>query len=376
MGIKLLQNKLLSFSYKSQQWIRDNRAYFLDSNDKKKKLEYLHYLFTNNSELKVDVIEQLLIGYEIDLKDLKKSNAAESFIEGVTKENRLMDHEKLDVVTLMGLYFNEDISKHNENIIKESLLQDLVDFKIPFDIIANRNMRYIITHFLMFAIKGPRLEFVSVYSSELSLLIELSILVSIIQEDLDVLFELILCLILYKDNFYITENCQKLLLELLIQIDYLNEGVPPYWVSEDRYQVIKNQKEHIYHTTLVCGMIYQNLATETDNIKQKVDKDCIESNQIFRIFLDILRYNSKELFVGLSADENKMERIFEYRHLIVALIIDRSYYEDFDYALHLSGILKKRYKQLNVDYYSTEIEQLRAVIEVILREDVVNAKIK
>lgn len=56
---------------------------------------------------------------------------------------------------------------------------------MPFDIIANRNMRYIITHFLMFANKGPWLDFFSVYRLELSLLLELSILVSMIQEDLD-----------------------------------------------------------------------------------------------------------------------------------------------------------------------------------------------
>lgn len=64
--------------------------------------------------------------------------------------------------------------------------------------------------------------FFSVYRLELSLLLELSILVSKIQEDLVVLFELILCLVLYKDNVYITDNCQKILLEFLTQIDYLS----------------------------------------------------------------------------------------------------------------------------------------------------------
>lgn len=82
-------------------------------------------------------------------------------------------------------------------------------------------------------------------------------------------------------------------------------------------------------------MIYQNLAMET------VGEDCTQSDQIFRIFKDILRYNSKELFVELSTDENKMERIFEYRSLIVVLLIDRSYYKDFEYALYLNEILKK-----------------------------------
>ena len=370
MGIKLLQNKLLSFGYRSQKWIIDNRTFFLDSRDKKKKLEYLYYLFTSRTEPKLDIIEQLLSGYEIDLNHLKKYNAVENFIVDIIKENRFMDHEKLDIVTLLGVYFNKDVSKYCENIIKESLLQDLVDFKVPFDIIANRNMRYIITHLLMFANKGPWLDFFSVYRFELSLLLELSILVSMIQEDLDVLFELILCLVLYKDSVYITDSCQKILLEFLTQIDYLSSGVPPYLVSEEDYQDIKNQKEHVYHTTLVCGMIYQNLATET------VVEDFSECNQIFRVFLDILRYNSKELFVGLSTDKNKMERIFEYRNLIVALLIDRSYYEDFEYALYLNEILKKRYRILKVNDDSTEIEQLREVIEFLMREDVLNAKIK
>lgn len=47
----------------------------------------------------------------------------------------------------------------------------------------------------------------------------------------------------------------------------------------------------------------------------------------------------------------KAIKFFKYRHLLVALIMDRS-------------------------CYATEMEQLCAVIEFILREDVVNAKIK
>ena len=35
-----------------------------------------------------------------------------------------------------------------------------------------------------------------------------------------------------------------------------------------------------------------------------------------------------------------MERNLEYRNLIVALLIDRSYYKDFEYALFLNEILK------------------------------------
>mgnify|MGYP000881239349 CR=1 FL=1 len=70
-------------------------------------------------------------------------------------------------------------------------------------------------------------------------------------------------------------------------------------------------------------------------------KTALKVIKFFVFFKDILRYNSKELFVELSTDENKMERIFEYRSLIVVLLIDRSYYKDFEYALYLNEILKK-----------------------------------
>lgn len=69
-------------------------------------------------------------------------------------------------------------------------------------------------------------------------------------------------------------------------------------------------------------------------------KTALKVIKFFVFFKDILRYNSKELFVELSTDENKMERIFEYRSLIVVLLIDRSYYKDFEYALYLNEILK------------------------------------
>lgn len=67
-------------------------------------------------------------------------------------------------------------------------------------------------------------------------------------------------------------------------------------------------------------------------------KTALKVIKFFVFFKDILRYNSKELFVELSTDENKMERIFEYRSLIVVLLIDRSYYKDFEYALYLNEI--------------------------------------
>lgn len=70
-------------------------------------------------------------------------------------------------------------------------------------------------------------------------------------------------------------------------------------------------------------------------------KTALKVIKFFVFFKDILRYNSKELFVELSTVENKMERIFEYRSLIVVLLIDRSYYKDFEYALYLNEILKK-----------------------------------
>lgn len=70
-------------------------------------------------------------------------------------------------------------------------------------------------------------------------------------------------------------------------------------------------------------------------------KTALKVIKFFVFFKDILRYNSKELFVELSTDENKMERIFKYRSLIVVLLIDRSYYKDFEYALYLNEILKK-----------------------------------
>lgn len=70
-------------------------------------------------------------------------------------------------------------------------------------------------------------------------------------------------------------------------------------------------------------------------------KTALKVIKFFVFFKDILRYNSKELFVELSTDENKLERIFEYRSLIVVLLIDRSYYKDFEYALYLNEILKK-----------------------------------
>lgn len=66
-------------------------------------------------------------------------------------------------------------------------------------------------------------------------------------------------------------------------------------------------------------------------------KTALKVIKFFVFFKDILRYNSKELFVELSTDENKMERIC----LIVVLLIDRSYYKDFEYALYLNEILKK-----------------------------------
>lgn len=70
-------------------------------------------------------------------------------------------------------------------------------------------------------------------------------------------------------------------------------------------------------------------------------KTALKVIKFFVFFKDILRYNSKELFVELSTVENKMERIFEYRSLIVVLLIDRSYYKDFECALYLNEILKK-----------------------------------
>ena len=70
-------------------------------------------------------------------------------------------------------------------------------------------------------------------------------------------------------------------------------------------------------------------------------KTALKVIKFFVFFKDILRYNSKELFVELSTDENKMERIFKYRSLIVVLLIDRSYYKDFEYSLYLNEILKK-----------------------------------
>lgn len=70
-------------------------------------------------------------------------------------------------------------------------------------------------------------------------------------------------------------------------------------------------------------------------------KTALKVIKFFVFFKDILRYYSKGLFVELSTDENKMERIFEYRSLIVVLLIDRSYYKDFEYALYLNEILKK-----------------------------------
>ena len=66
-------------------------------------------------------------------------------------------------------------------------------------------------------------------------------------------------------------------------------------------------------------------------------KTALKVIKFFVFFKDILRYNSKELFVELSTDENKMERIC----LIVVLLIDRSYYKDFEYELYLNEILKK-----------------------------------
>ncbi|HFU4026287.1 TPA: hypothetical protein ACGO0F_002033 [Streptococcus suis] len=240
-------DKLYSILNRANDWIDRHLPYFYTTEKAFLELNQL-YLFDkvlNREALKINI------------NFYKKEYGS---IEEILSSDTVY-YRKIEYLSLLFLEQKEDaLYTHIQNIFKDGFLVKLCQGMIPLDIITNRDYLYAVTHDVFYtSLFGRTVANFETYIdfTNLSMIIEQGMLLSISRDDIDVLMEL-LC-VAYLLKLAIPSYLMKVV-EVYLEQKQAEDG---FFYTYNSNEQISNVFLEVYHTCLVAGILLRILKNDS-----------------------------------------------------------------------------------------------------------------
>lgn len=333
--LKLLCKRLV----RTNSWVKENS--FLFTKHKKMYIEFQQMQLFNSSFKPPQPLKNL-IDYYLD---------NEIFPKGKHWEDVVL-YRKIEYFAIKVMQGHTKELDKIENAFKKSLLIKLLTKNIFLDVLGHRDILYAITHEIFYVsvfgqYKDILHKYVLEHREKLIELIEMGLLITMQNKDIDVLLELICCVHILNIDNDLDSYVLSLSYHVIINSQATDGAIIPTMKINYYEKNIHDDKlfKKVYHSTFVANILFYLLQDSNYNRR---DYECSNYPNYDTMFLILRHFNNQapqEMFQGVNAKNKKslsqLDYFRTYPKLLESIILNLFHKEEWSSSGYCISLYKR-----------------------------------